>query len=261
MKPNRICLACVPILLGLCAAASFAQTFTRVDTSVITRDGGYTQGSSWGDFDNDGDEDLFISNGSVTSGNHKNFLYRNEGEGRFTKITVGDIVNEVSANGGSGACWGDYDNDGDLDLFFPVWYGMNSRLYRNDGNRTFTKITTGIVVNDNSGDSNGGSWVDIDNDGDLDLCVVNGTTHPIFIYRNEGDGNFIKITEGAIVNEAFYSLRGSWADIDNDGDLDLFVANIENDRLYINKCAKLPNRPAMVGTTVCAFISALATPA
>jgi hypothetical protein len=233
MKPNLQCTIIALSLLGQLATESVAQTFTKIDTSVITRDGGYTQGSSWGDFDNDGDEDLFISNGSVTSGSHQNFLYRNEGGGRFTKITVGDIVNEISANGGGGACWGDYDNDGNLDLFFPVFYGINSRLYRNEGNGSLTKITTGIIVNDNSGDSVGSSWVDIDNDGDLDLFVVNDTGHPNFLYRNEGNGNFSKITEGWIVTEGLSSVCGSWADIDNDGDLDLFVANIENDRLYI----------------------------
>lgn len=133
MKPNLIYLACMPILLGLYVAAPYAQTFTRIDTSIITRDGGYTQGSSWGDYDNDGDEDLFISIGSVTSGNHKNFFYRNDGGGNFSKVTTGDIVNDQG-----GACsTADYANDGDLDLlvtngFFEAPF--ENYLYSNDGN-------------------------------------------------------------------------------------------------------------------------------
>lgn len=171
MKSYRIYLACVPILLGLWTAA-FAQTFTRVDTSIITRDGtGFSTGASWGDYDNDGDDDLFISNSSNLVA-QKNFLYRNEGEGYFTRITTGEIVTETSAFIAGGASWGDFDNDGNLDLFFAQW--GNDRLYHNDGSGVFSKIAAGIVSN-NGGNSIGSSWVDYDGDGDLDLFVVNGS--------------------------------------------------------------------------------------
>lgn len=170
MKSNCITIRFVPMLLSLYVGALFAQTFTRIDTSVITRDGGVSNGASWGDYDNDGDDDLFVTNG-VIPGNHKNFLYRNEGTGRFTKITAGDIVTQTSPNGSAGACWGDYDNDGRLDLFVPT-PGNTNRLYHNDGNGVFSKVTSGVVVNSFLY-SDGGSWVDYDQDGDLDLLVVN----------------------------------------------------------------------------------------
>lgn len=241
MKSNRIYLACVPMLLGLWTAAAFAQTFTRIDTSIITRDGGHSQGASWGDYDNDGDEDLFISNGfnPRLNINHKNFLYRNEGAGRFTKISAGDLVTEVSTAGGSGASWGDYDNDGDLDLFFPA-FAADSRWYRNEGNGILSKIPPGVNVNDGPNHS-GGAWVDYDNDGDLDLFVISsgsydGILQANRLYRNEGNGDFVKITQGLFVTEAMFSYSGNWADYDNDGDMDLFVANStsQGNRLYFN---------------------------
>lgn len=240
MKSNRIYLAWVSILLGLWTATAFAQTFTRIDTSVITRDGGYSAGSSWGDYDNDGDDDLFISNAYGNLSN-KNFLYRNEGAGHFMKITSGDIVTEASNPGSIGACWGDYDNDGKLDLFVPG-NAMPNRLYHNEGNGVFSKITEGVIAN-SSNRSTGGGWVDYDQDGDLDLFVVNGTvwvppsSTTNFLYRNDGNGIFSKISQGLIVTEALLSECGSWADYDDDGDMDLFVANIagnRSNRLYFN---------------------------
>lgn len=243
MKSNRIYLASVPILLGLWTAAAFAQTFTRIDTSIITRDGGSSVGASWGDYDNDGDDDLFVTNG-IVPGNHRNFLYRNEGTGRFTKITTGDIVTQTSPNGGAGACWGDYDNDGRLDLFVPT-PGNTNRLYHNDGNGVFSKVTSGVVINSFLY-SIGGSWVDYDQDGDLDLFMVNSAPiralvlTPNSLYRNDGNGAFAQITQGLIVTENLYSESGNGADYDNDGDMDLFVVNSgENNtpvshRLYFN---------------------------
>ena len=102
--------------------------------------------SSWGDCDNDGDLDLFVANGGDTP-NQNNLLYRNNGDGTFTKITAGEIVNDGGWSQGSS--WGDYDNDGDLDLFVANSYGsQNNFLYRNNGDGTFTKITEGVIVND-----------------------------------------------------------------------------------------------------------------
>lgn len=242
MKSYRMYLMCMPILLSL-GTTAFAQIFTRIDTSIITRDGGASSGASWGDYDNDGDDDLFITNG-VIPGNHRNFLYRNEGAGRFIKITTGDMVTETSSSGGMGACWGDYDNDGLLDLFAPSTL-TNNRLYHNEGNGVFGKVTTGVVVS-SALNSGGGSWVDYDQDGDLDLFVVNGSparppaSVPNTLYRNDGNGVYSKIIQGLIVTEALLSVCGSWADYDNDGDMDLFVINaignrngISN-RLYFN---------------------------
>ena len=99
----------------------------------------------------------------------------------------------------------------------------NNFLYRNNQEAGFVKITSGPVVND-GGSSYGSSWGDFDNDGDLDLFVANERENN-FLYRNDGSGNFAKITNGPVVNDGGSSYGSSWGDYDNDGDLDLFVAN------------------------------------
>jgi hypothetical protein len=196
-------------------------TFTKITEGAIVNDGGHSQSSSWGDYDNDGYLDLFVTNAD----SQRNFLYHNNGDGTFTKITQGAIVNDVASSIGS--AWGDYDNDGFLDLFVANANDQNNFLYRNNRNGTFTKITTGNIVND-GGNSSGCNWVDYDGDGDPDLFVAN-RNQKNFLYRNTGNSTpagvaFIKISSGAIVDEANVSIGGSWADYDNDGDLDLFVA-------------------------------------
>jgi hypothetical protein len=210
------------------------QTFTKIDTSLVCTIGGYSQSGSWGDFNNDGYPDLFIANGGRTAASNKNFLFLNNGNWNFESITEGDMVNFTSTYGSGGGSWGDYDDDGDLDIFVSFFSNQNNHLYRNDGNGTFTRITEGTVVND-GGDSAGPSWVDYDNDGDLDLFVINDINQKNFLYRNDGNGSFTKITEGAIVNDiAQNHLAASWADFDNDRDMDVFVANNVHDRLYVN---------------------------
>jgi hypothetical protein len=215
-----------PIILALAlwlvpSLSAFAQdtSFTRITTGAIVNDGGRSFGSSWGDYDNDGDLDLFVANEL-----QNNFLYQNNGDGTFIKITSGAIVNDGGRSVSSS--WGDYDNDGDLDLFVANYLASeNNFLYQNNGDGTFTKITTGAIVTD-GGRSYGSIWGDYDNDGDLDLFVTNYWGDNNFLYQNNGDGSFTKITSGAIVNDGGYSYGSSWGDYDNDGDLDLFVANI-----------------------------------
>jgi CSLREA domain-containing protein len=200
-------------------------TFTKITTGAMVNDGGLSIGSAWGDYDNDGDLDLFVAN------HGDNFLYSNNGDGTFTKVTTGVIVND--GEGSECGSWGDYDNDGDLDLF--VANDGDNFLYANIGDSSFIRITDGQIVND-GGSSRTSSWGDYDNDGDLDLFVANGSNQNNFLYVNNGDGTFTKITDGEIVNDGGASLSSSWGDYDNDGDLDLFVANEDNENnfLYAN---------------------------
>lgn len=206
-------------------------TFNKITTGAIVNDGGGSWGSATADYDKDGKLDIF-----VTNFNQNNFLYKGVGDGTFTKITTGSIVND---GGASISCaWGDYDNDTYPDLFVAngnFGAGQNNFLYKNNGDGTFTKITTGVIVTD-GGNSVGGSWADYDNDGDLDLFVTHYTGENNRLFRNDGGGNFTKITTGAIVNDAGSSVGSTWGDIDNDGDIDLFVANDinENEFLYLN---------------------------
>jgi len=112
-----------------------------------------------------------------------------------------------------GGSFGDFDNDGDLDLFVSNYFGNHNLLYSNNGDGTFTKITAGIIAND-GGFSFGSSLADYDNDGFLDIYVVNGgfteTGANNSLYKNNGDGTFTKITTGAIVNDGGLSGQSAW---------------------------------------------------
>jgi len=196
-------------------------SFTKITTGAIVNDGGNSLTCAWGDYDNDGWQDVFVANANFSSGEN-NFLYRNNGDGSFTKITTGNIVND--GGNSTGASWGDYDNDGDLDLFVTNYFTENNFLYRNEGSGTFTKITTGDIVND-GGASVGSAWGDYDSDGDLDLFVSNDNNQNEFMYNNNGNGTFTKVTTGDIVNSGGRSNGSTWGDYDLDGDLDLYVAN------------------------------------
>jgi hypothetical protein len=201
-------------------------TFTRTTNNPIVLKTGNSQGGSWADYDNDGWPDLFVSRV-----NEPNLLYHNEGNGIFTPVTNGIIVHDVSV--GQGTSWGDYDNDGYLDLFVV---NPNSRnfLYHNNGDGTFTKITSGVIVND-IGNGHGCAWADYDNDGYLDLFVANRLGSN-FLYHNNGDGTFTRITTGVVVNDVADAVSGAWADYDNDGFPDLFVTELNsfNNRLFHN---------------------------
>ena len=190
-------------------------TFTRITTGAVVADSGNSFGCAWGDYDNDGALDLFVS---VNIGS--DWLYHNNGNGTFTKITMGAIV--TSGGNGNNCVWGDYDNDGYIDLFVAN-SDQNDFLYHNNGNGTFTRTTNNAIAL-KLGNSQGASWGDYDNDGLLDL-FVSRVNQPNLLYRNLGNGNFVAITNGLIVNESTASQGVSWGDYDNDGNLDLFVAN------------------------------------
>ena len=206
-------------------------SFTLIDEPFI--DGGdHSKGCSWGDYDNDGYLELFVSNESSN-----NDFYENE-EGTFKKISQGAIVTDEGKS--TGSTWGDYDNDGDLDLFVANGNSENNFLYQNSGppKYTFSKITNGSIGND-GGNSFGTSWVDYDNDGNLDLFVANHEDQNNFLYKNFDNGNFIRITSGPVVNDGGKSFGVSWSDYDNDNDQDLFIANVselgEKNFFYQNK--------------------------
>ncbi len=129
-----------------------------------------------------------------------NFLYHNNGDGTFTRITDGIVVNDPANSpvgcdcGSYGCAWGDYDNDGFLDLFVTneghpgLVPTVVNFLYHNNGDGSFTKITTGKPVTEYS-DSWGSAWGDYDNDGFLDLFVSRGDGRGNYLYRNLGSSN------------------------------------------------------------------------
>ena len=129
-------------------APTHAQiSFTRITSGNPVDDGGISAGVVWGDYNNDGYYDLFVTNWQ--SGN--NFLYLNDGQPgySFTREISGDIVSEgMLVPYSSGACWGDYNNDGWLDMFVANQQNKDNFLYLNKGDSTFTKITGQGIVTD-----------------------------------------------------------------------------------------------------------------
>jgi len=124
---------------------------------------------------------------------------------------------------GTGPSWVDYDNDSFLDLFVAGHTPQN-HLWRNNGDGSFTKITNSAFVAD-IGDSEGSTWVDYDNDGFVDLFVCNVAPYKNILYRNNQDGTFAKTTNSALTSTIEDSYACAWGDYDNDGNLDLFLAN------------------------------------
>jgi len=200
-----------------------AQLFTRIKDDPVVSDGRYSEGASWGDINNDGYEDVFVPHLHTEL---NNALYLNNGNGSFSQVVTGPIVSDSARS--TGGSFGDFDNDGDLDLFVSNYYELDNFLYLNNGDGTFVKVTEGSVVSD-GGNAFGSSVVDYDNDGYLDIYVTNGAEIPDgednFLYHNNGDGTFTRITTGPLVNDGKSSSAGSWVDYDNDGDQDLFVAD------------------------------------
>lgn len=132
---------------------------------------------------------------------------------------------------GSGLAWGDYDGDGDFDLYlvnFPASLGAaadpagGNRLFRNDGGR-FVEVSAAAGVEDLDGFGMGASFADYDGDGDLDLYVTN--YGPNRLFRNRGDGRFEEVGAWAGVDDALWSVGAAWGDYDRDGRLDLYVTN------------------------------------
>jgi hypothetical protein len=197
--------------------------------------------ATWADYDGDGLMDVFIA--------QIDGLYHNNGDGTFTDVTdaAGIIHNSDDVQAGA---WGDYDNDGYPDLYVtrgvdpgggadddgaggsqvPDVSQIPSILYHNNGDGTFTDVTTQTGT-DNVGGALGVTWVDYDNDGKLDLYIVNTLGQGVLnrLFRNNGDGTFTDVAAqagvGAKLPEDGRGSDASFADYDNDGFPDLFVCN------------------------------------
>ena len=209
-----------------------AEHFERADAAIqarpqfeLTKQDAFTDGNTLtnaiADFDNDGDLDLFVG-----FSQQPNRMYRNDG-GTFTDVAkqIGLADNNVTRT----AAWGDYDNDGHLDLFvgFVSRQGSSNRLYRNEGNGTrFTDVTAaaGIAL---SGSFRQASWVDYDNDGDVDL-FLGLRDKPNVLFRNDV-GRFTDVAASLGLDDGRRTVGAVWFDFDKDGDLDLSVANMDGD--------------------------------
>lgn len=195
-----------------------AGNFTKINTGPPVNDLGYSETAAWGDYNNDGLVDLYVTN---SAGIKRNFLYRNLGANTFTKVVTGTPVTDAFAS----RCvnWTDMDLDGDVDLFVTNENSQKENVYRNDGAGVFVKLTAGALLND-AGNTNSGSWADFDNDGDLDVFLANDQGYN-GLFRNDGNFNFTKLIADTTAKDESRSFSSSWSDVDNDGDLDLFVTN------------------------------------
>ncbi len=197
------------------------------------------KGCTFGDIDDDGDLDLVVT----FFGRH-NKIYRNMGIDRETKLPcfIDDTdrclpVNADSLAKSTSAVLADVDNDGDLDLYITNLIFTN-RLYQNDGNGIFKDITDAANVRDSSL-SHSSCFFDADNDGDLDFYVTNRGKNQFFI--NNRDGTFIqndKLFES--MDQLAYSTGFACGDPDNDGDVDCYLANTDEDGIYYDN--KLDNQ-------------------
>lgn len=172
--------------------------------------------ADWGDYDGDGDPDILLAGcgtpGTMLScqGNYLARVYRNDGNGVFTNINAGLIGVWRAA-----AAWGDYDRDGDLDIVLTGNTGSAdvAKIYRNNGNHTFTEINAGLQAVADSAVA----WGDYDGDGDADLVLTGAQTAKV--YRNNGNGTFTSIS--TLLGVSWGS--AAWADFDRDADLDLLL--------------------------------------
>ncbi|GAB4108606.1 MAG: CRTAC1 family protein [Acidobacteriota bacterium] len=211
-------------------------------------------GAGFLDFDGDGWQDLVLTQGSTVERHARGddppaVLYRNRGDGTFEDVT--EAARFQARGWGMGVAAGDYDNDGDVDVYL-TYLGPNV-LLRNNGDGTFTDVTRVAGVGDARW-STSAAFGDYDGDGDLDLYVANylavnfealppkACRHRETIvlcgpmglqgvgdslYRNNGDGTFSEVSAatGAEDRSRYYGLGVVWSDLDGDGDLDLYVGN------------------------------------
>jgi tetratricopeptide (TPR) repeat protein len=245
------------------------QHFWGQRTSQIPEDMG--SGAAWGDYDNDGWPDLFLVNiaGPITlsadSLRHSPAhcaLYHNNRDGTFTDVSAQAGVD--LRIWGTGAEWGDYDNDGRLDLVISA-YGENV-LFHNNGDGTFTNRTKEAGLGGKRGFWSGVAWGDYDRDGFLDLYVTGylkytppppnvlatsqqyGVENPLginpnafppernLLYHNNGDGTFTQVAAAAgVLGDRGKSLEAAWVDFDEDGWPDIYVANdVSDNQLFRN---------------------------
>ena len=216
----------------------------------------YGLGAIWGDYDNDGWLDLYVANDGTP-----NYLYKNNRDGTLTEVGLETGTSYSGAGveqGSMGVAWGDYDNDGRLDMFVTNFDNENNALYKNLGVKGFLDVSLETKVGAISKPyvGWGASFEDFDNDGWLDIFVVNGHVYPqielaksdmqmgfrqeFLLHRNLGDGTFNEMSKDAgLRNLALFSRRGAaFGDLNNDNLIDVVVTNLgEQPTVLLNTSA------------------------
>lgn len=220
-------------------------TFTDVSKKAGVSDerGHYGLGVAWGDFDNDGDQDLFVANDTQA-----NYLYLNQGDGAFREaglLSGAALDANGKARAGMGIAVGDYDHDGKLDIGVTNFSDEAYALFRNQGSGSFTDAAFAAGVGKTSLSYLGWGifFGDFDNDGWGDLFAANGHVYPqvdridigaryrqrCLLFRNLGQGNFTDVTSetGAGINTPRAHRGAALGDFDNDGDLDIVMIDLD----------------------------------
>ena len=201
------------------------KTFT--DTTVAA--GIVLPGDSWaataGDYDGDGNMDLYVT----ANDGEANTLFHNNGDGTFSDVSAAAGVDDVAQS--TGASWADYDGDGDLDLFVanrwpsPLNPNVNDRLYRNNGDGTFTDVaSTAGVAGPNGRQTFSGQWFDYDNNGTLDLYLAVDFGGDV-LYSNNSAGVFNDVSVAAGIFDPEHGMGISLADYNFDGCIDILSSN------------------------------------
>lgn len=223
-------------------------TFSDVTGTAVTEpDANPTEGAGWGDYNGDGWPDLYLADYEMPIARAikwgigtRDVLWRNNGDGTFTNATREAGVVTLEPMNGRGVNWGDYNNDGWLDIFVSNYRLDPNFLWRNNGDGTFTNVARsqgveGKEKKGNYGHTMGSEWGDYNNDGNLDLFSAN-LAHPRYIGISdmsmllESGGppeyRFSDRREEAGIRYMETQSEPSFADYDNDGDLDLFIAAV-----------------------------------
>ncbi|TYO97129.1 VCBS repeat protein [Geothermobacter ehrlichii] len=237
MGKKTLCVLLAALMLCLGSGLVLAQEFVDISSQAGVADAGLGKGVAFGDINNDGLVDLYVSNKGGA-----NHLYLNKGNGKFEDITARAGEGLDYPGLAMGSVFGDYNNDGFVDLYLATGgrYEIEAnRLFRNNGDGTFTDVTEEAGVGLKAF-TYGASWADYDNDGYLDLyCANYGVGAKNVLFHNNGDGTFTDVTDVAGVGDRSWSWMGVWADVNGDHYVDLYVVNGqypvgEKNRLYIN---------------------------
>ena len=217
-------------------------TFTDVSGAAGMPSGTDYWAVAWGDFDNDDDLDAYVTNAASLP----NPLLKNNGNGTFTDISGSAFTGLPGST--AGASWSDIDGDGDLDLFIANRFGGDraDKLYRNNGDATFTDVTVAAGLGGNPNRKTFmGAWFDYDTDGDQDLWLAVDFGDDV-LYQNNGSGIFADVSATAGISEPQHGMGVYFGDMNADGCLDVFSSNNHqvvpepNDHgpsaLYINNC-------------------------
>ena len=192
---------------------------------------GLKYGASWGDFNNDGFPDILLTYSLKVQ------LFKNLGDGTFIDVTEVSGIQAFNNCINTGATWFDYDNDGYLDLHISDWgYCFNTTLYHNNGDETFTNVSS-IMQVDEREIAYVGIPYDFNNDGWMDLYLSNDQNKPNVLYINNQGNNLIDQSASYGLDHQGDDMAIAIGDYNNDGNFDFFISNINENALYVKNGA------------------------